>query len=65
MDPRFTFILLFFIRRAFLAYKEISLFLCKDGKNGWEDFSPELNRKDHVGFFEHILGISVVVVCFS
>ena len=41
----------FFLLEPFLAYKERSLFQCKDGIFGWEDFSPGLIKKNHAEFF--------------
>ena len=44
----FIIIFLLYLKRAFLAYKEISLFLCNDGKFlGWEDFFPRVNKEIH------------------
>ena len=45
LHPTFLLYLINFLR-AFLAYKEHGLFQCKDGKIGWEEFSPELNKEE-------------------
>ena len=63
MDLIFTLIFIIFLffvfLEPFLAYKEMSLFECKDGKFlGWEDFFPRVIKKfiveifGHVGFFQ-------------
>ena len=48
----------------FEPIKRPAFYDVKMEKSGWEDFSPELNRKGPVGFFGYLLGISVVVMCF-
>ena len=58
------FILLFFMRKAFWAYKKQSSFFVNDGKFlGWEDFFPRVNREIIVEFLD-MLGFSVVILCF-
>ena len=52
----YHFIILFFFcilyENGFGPIKEATLLHCKDGIFGWEDFSPEPNRKNHVEFMD-------------